>query len=148
MSSLAILRVKYFTEGLVPLQYIGQGISDWVDLRAAADTKLKKGEQTLIPLGVAIEIPKGYEALVVPRSSAFKKWGFLQTNSIGVIDEAYCGDNDQWFYPVLATRDATIFMNDRICQFRIIEHQPQLMFETVWHLGNEDRSGFGSTGHE
>lgn len=142
------IKVKYLVEGMEPLEYIGEGKSDWIDLRAADDIQLHKGAHTTIPLGVAIELPKGYEALVVPRSSSFKKWGFLQSNSMGVIDEAYCGDNDHWMLPVYATRDAIIKKNDRICQFRLVEHQPKIKFKTVEHLGNEDRDGFGSTGHE
>ena len=145
-SQILFIKVKYLVEDLEPLEYIGQGVSDWVDLRAAKEMVISKGQHVLIPLGVAIELPKGYEAIVAPRSSTFKKWGLLQTNSIGIIDEAYCGDGDQWLWTVYATRDAIINKNDRICQFRIIKHQPQLIFKTVETLGNEDRSGFGSTG--
>ena len=108
--------------------------------------ELKSGEYRLIRLGVAIELPKGYEALVVPRSSTFKNFGILQTNSIGVIDESYCGDNDEWKYPALAMRDTVININDRICQFRIIKHQDFFEFEEVDKLNGVDRGGFGSTG--
>ena len=144
----ATIKVKYLVEGLEPLEYIGEGVSDWVDLRAARDIDLWQGQHIMIPLGVAIELPKGYEAIFAPRSSAFKKWGILQTNSIGIIDEAYCGDDDQWYMSVYCTRNVLIEKNDRVCQFRIIKHQPKLIFETVEHLGNENRSGFGSTGHK
>ena len=119
---------------------------DWIDLRTGKDMELKKGDFALIPLGVAIELPKGYEALLVPRSSTFKHYGLIQTNSIGVIDESYCGDDDEWMMPVLATRDVTIPFDDRICQFRIIKHQPEITFEETESLGNSDRGGFGSTG--
>lgn len=137
------IKVKYFTD-IEPLEQIDGG--DWIDLRAAEDVELKAGEFKLIPLGVAIELPEGYEAHVVPRSSTFKKWGIIQTNHMGVIDQAYCGDLDQWHDPVLAVRDTVIHKNDRICQFRIVENQPKLNFETVDHLENPDRGGFGSTG--
>ena len=139
------INIKYHTDEIEKLRYI-DGKSDWIDLRAAEDVELKAGEFKLISLGVSMELPKGYEAHVVPRSSTFKTWGILQTNSIGIIDESYCGDNDIWKMPVYATRDTTIHKNDRICQFRIEKHQPTIMFEEVDTLGNEDRSGFGSSG--
>ena len=139
------IKIKYHTDEIEKLRYI-DGKSDWIDLRAAEEVELKAGEFKLISLGVSMELPKGYEAHVVPRSSTFKTWGILQTNSMAVIDESYCGDNDIWRYPVYATRDAVIHKNDRICQFRIEKHQPTIMFEEVDTLGNEDRSGFGSSG--
>ena len=139
------IKIKYHTDEIEKLRYI-DGKSDWIDLRAAEDVELKAGEFKLISLGVSMELPKGYEAHIVPRSSTFKTWGILQTNSIGIIDESYCGDNDIWKMPVYATRDTTIHKNDRICQFRIEKHQPTIMFEEVDTLGNEDRSGFGSSG--
>ena len=139
------IKIKYHTDEIEKLRYI-DGKSDWIDLRAAEDVELKAGEFKLISLGVSMELPKGYEAHVVPRSSTFKTWGILQTNSIGIIDESYCGDNDIWKMPVYATRDTTIHKNDRICQFRIEKHQPTIEFEEVDTLGNEDRSGFGSSG--
>ena len=139
------IKIKYFTDKIEKLAYIG-GKSDWVDLRSAEDVTLKKGEFKLIPLGIAMELPKGYEAHVVPRSSTYKNFGVIQTNHMGVIDETYCGDNDQWFMPVLAMRDTRIHVNDRICQFRIMEHQPELVFEEIEILGHADRGGHGSTG--
>ena len=139
------IKIKYFTDKIEKLAYIG-GKSDWVDLRSAEDVTLKKGEFKLIPLGIAMELPKGYEAHVVPRSSTYKNFGVIQTNHMGVIDETYCGDNDQWFMPVLAMRDTRIHVNDRICQFRIMEHQPELVFEETEILGHADRGGHGSTG--
>ena len=139
------IKIKYHTDEIEKLRYI-DGKSDWIDLRAAEDVELKAGEFKLISLGVSMELPKGYEAHVVPRSSTFKTWGILQANSIGIIDESYCGDNDIWKMPVYATRDTTIHKNDRICQFRIEKHQPTIEFEEVDTLGNEDRSGFGSSG--
>lgn len=139
------IQIKYFTDQIEPLAYIG-GKSDWIDLRAAEDVVLKKGEYKLIPLGVAMKLPKGYEAHIVPRSSTFKNFGIIQTNHMGVIDETYCGDNDQWRMPVYAVRDTEIHVNDRICQFRIMEHQPEICFERVEKLDGADRGGFGSTG--
>lgn len=138
------IKIKYFTKDIVRLEKISKG--DWIDLRAAEKIVLNKGEFKLIPLGVAMQLPKGYEAHVVPRSSTYKNFGIIQTNSMGVIDESYCGDNDQWFFPAYALRDTVINVNDRICQFRIMEHQPELEFEAVEELFNEDRGGHGSTG--
>ncbi|MDY6047636.1 MAG: dUTP diphosphatase [Anaerobutyricum sp.] len=139
------IRIKYFSDQIEKLTYI-ENKSDWIDLRAAKDVQLKKGEFALIPLGVAMELPEGYEAHVVPRSSTFKNFGIIQTNHMGVIDETYCGDNDQWFMPVLATRDTSIHLNDRICQFRIMKHQPAIAFCETECLSNPDRGGHGSTG--
>lgn len=119
---------------------------DWIDLRCAETIILMKGTYRLIPLGVCMQLPKGYEALIVPRSSTFKRWGILQTNSIGIIDESYCGDDDEWMMPVYATRNTVINKNDRVCQFRILKHQPEVNFEVVEALQNQNRGGFGSTG--
>lgn len=140
------IKVKYVTDDVLRMEKITKG--DWIDLRSSVDLNLKAGESAIIPLGVCIQLPSGYEALLAPRSSTFKNYGLIQTNSIGVIDETYCGDGDVWGFPVYATRDTNIKVNDRICQFRIIEHQPELEIEEVEYLGNEDRSGFGSTGKE
>ena len=139
------IKIKDFSDEIRRLTYTA-GKSDWIDLRAAKEIELKKGEYALIPLGVAMELPKGYEAHVIPRSSTYKNFGILQTNSCGLIDESYCGDNDQWFFPALAVRDTVIHVNDRICQFRIMEHQPAVVFEETETLSGEDRGGFGSTG--
>ena len=139
------IKVKYFHEDMEELCYIA-GKSDWIDLRAAQEMTLKAGEFRLIPLGVAIALPEGYEAHIAPRSSTFKNYGILQTNSVGVVDCSYCGDNDQWHMPVYATRDVTIEKGARICQFRIMENQPRLRFLRVEHLEGQDRGGFGSTG--
>lgn len=139
------IQIRYLSDKIEHLRYI-DGKSDWIDLRAAEDVELKKGEFKLIPLGVAMKLPKGYEAHIVPRSSTFKNFGIIQTNHCGVVDETYCGNNDQWFMPVLAVRDTKICINDRICQFRIMEHQPTIEFEETDELSGEDRGGFGSTG--
>lgn len=138
------IKVKYFTNQIDKLTKITQG--DWIDLRAAETIKLKAGDFKLVPLGVAMELPANYEAHIVPRSSTFKNYGVIQTNSVGIIDNSYCGDNDQWFMPVYATRDIIINQNDRICQFRLFKNQDKIEFLTVDQLGNTDRGGHGSTG--
>ncbi len=138
------IKIKYFTDEIEKIAPISKG--DWIDLRAAQKVELKAGEFKLIPLGVAMQLPQGYEAHVCPRSSTFKNFGVIQTNSMGIIDNSYCGDNDQWFFPAFALRDTVINVNDRICQFRIMENQPQIQFVTVDKLENEDRGGHGSTG--
>lgn len=139
------IKIKYFSDKIEKLRYI-DGKSDWIDLRCAEEISLKKGEFKLIPLGVGMKLPKGYEAHVVPRSSTFKNFGIIQTNHMGVIDYTYSGDNDQWFMPVYAVRDTEIHVNDRVCQFRVMENQPAIEFEEVTALDDTDRGGFGSTG--
>lgn len=140
-----VIQIRYLSEEIEPLRYV-DGKSDWIDLRAAERVELKAGDFRMIRLGVAMKLPEGYEAHVVPRSSTFRTWGLLQTNGMGVIDASYCGDNDEWRMPVYATRDTCVEVNDRICQFRIVENQPRLSFEQVEHLAETDRGGFGSTG--
>lgn len=137
------IKIKYTTD-IEPIEKIEKG--DWIDLRAAENVELKAGEFKLISLGVAMQLPDGYEAHIVPRSSTFKNFGVIQTNHQAVIDESYCGDNDIWKYPVYALRDTTINKNDRICQFRIMKKQPSIIFEEVDILSNKDRGGIGSTG--
>lgn len=139
------IEIRYFTDQIDELCYV-DGKSDWIDLHAAETVTMKAGEFKLIPLGVAMKLPAGYEAHVVPRSSTFKHFGILQVNSCGIIDESYCGTNDQWMFPALAVRDTVIQCNDRICQFRIMEHQPCLSFLRRDRLADVDRGGFGSTG--
>lgn len=146
MSKKETIKIKYFTEDIDKVEKISNG--DWIDLRSAETVELKAGEFALIPLGVAMELPIGYEAHIAPRSSTYKNWGIIQTNSVAVIDNSYCGDNDMWRYPVRADRDTVIKKNDRICQFRIVECQPEIMFEVVEHLDGKDRGGFGSTGKQ
>lgn len=138
------IKIKYFSNEIDKIIKIDKG--DWIDLRSAETVELKAGEFKLIPLGIAMQLPKGYEAHMVPRSSTFKNFGIIQTNHQAVIDETYCGDNDQWFYPAYALRDTVIKVNDRICQFRIMEKQPSINFVEVELLSNEDRGGLGSTG--
>ncbi len=139
------IKIKYFTDKIDKLTYVG-GKSDWIDLRAAEDVTMKAGESRLIPLGVAMKLPQGYEAHVVPRSSTFRNFGIIQTNHFGIVDESYCGDADQWYFPAYAVRDTQIRQNDRICQFRIMRHQPEISFEETDRLDGVNRGGFGSTG--
>lgn len=141
------IKIKYFTDKIDKLAYI-DGKSDWIDLRASEEVTLKKGEFALVPLGVAMELPKGYEAHIVPRSSTYKNFGVIQANHCGVVDGSYCGDNDMWRMPVIAMRDTQIHVNDRICQFRIMKNQPEILFEEVEHLEGKDRGGFGTTGKQ
>ena len=137
------IRIKYVRD----VEQITQlSIGDWTDLRAAETVELKAGEYKLIPLGVAMELPTGYEAIVAPRSSTFKHHGILLANSLGVIDNSYCGDGDEWRFLAYATRDVVIRKNERICQFRIQKNQPKIKFEVVESLDNDDRGGIGSTG--
>lgn len=138
------IKIKYFNKDLPKVNKLSQG--DWIDLRAAKTIEIKKDEFKLIPLGIAMELPQGYEAHVVPRSSTFKNFGIIETNSMGVIDESYKGDNDQWFFPAYALRDTTIEFGERICQFRIMEKMPEVEFVEVLTMNNEDRGGHGSTG--
>lgn len=143
MKGVKTIKIKYLRD----IQKIEKfNVGDWIDLRAAEDIIMYGGEYKLIPLGVAMELPSGYEALVAPRSSTYKKCGIIMPNSIGIIDESYKGDNDEWHFPAIAMHDTKIRKNERICQFRIIEHQPLIHLKEVESLGNEDRGGFGSTG--
>ena len=152
------IKIKYF-DGARKLEVISKG--NWIDVYANADMIIKEGERAMIPLGFAMQLPEGFEAHLAPRSSTFKTWGIIQTNHLGIIDNSYCGDNDQWFYPAycLMGKKTTydreigefikyteIKKGDKIAQFRIIEIQPSIEFEEVEVLGNDDRNGFGSTG--
>ena len=139
------IKIKYHND-IRPLEILDNG--DWIDLRAAEDVNLEKGDFRLISLGVSMKLPEGYEAHIVPRSSTFKHWGIIQANHMGVIDNSYCGGNDIWKFPAIATRDAVIYKNDRICQFRIMKKQPCVRFDTVEHLNGPDRGGFGSSGRK
>lgn len=138
------VKIKYFDNEIDKIEKISKG--DWIDLRSAETVHLKKGEFHLIPLGVGMKLPEGYEAHVVPRSSTYKNFKVIQTNHIGIIDNSYSGDSDQWMMPVIAMEDTTINKNDRICQFRINEIQPEIEFEVVEYLDDVSRGGFGSTG--
>lgn len=173
------IKIKRINKDIEFPQLIKKG--EWIDLRASQTVNLtapqagtlKKhtvnGEivnhrdvafdSTLIPLGVAMEIPKGFEAILAPRSSSYKKYGIIQTNSFGVIDNSYSSDSDEWLMPVLSTKDTVINKGDRICQFRIQLSQKatfkqklkwffsnNIKLVAVKSLNNTKRGGFGSTG--
>lgn len=161
------IKIKYFSKDYPRLEKIAKG--DWIDLRVDSIKRTKRksnlfdniintvkadtifyqeGDIIKFGLGVAMELPKGYEAEIRPRSSTFKHWGLIQTNSVGTIDNSYCGDNDEWQIEFIAMRDGTINRFDRVCQFRIWEKQPEFEFEEVDKLVNEDRGGYGSTGRD
>ncbi len=139
-----IIKVKYHSNKIEKLRYV-DGKSDWIDLRAAEDVTLEKGDFYMINLGISVQIPEGYEMIIAPRSSTYENFGIIQANSIGVIDESYCGNDDVLKMPVIAMRHTEIHINNRICQFRIIKHQPSLDFDEVEDLDNRSRGGFGST---
>jgi dUTP pyrophosphatase len=139
------IKIKYLRD--VP-ELEHTDIGDWIDLYAAETVKLLGNKLKLIPLGVAMELPKGYEAHIVPRSSTFKNYGVIMANQMGVVDESYKGDNDEWMFPayILEDRSFSIPKGARICQFRIVKKQPKIEFDSVDSLGNVDRGGYGSTG--
>ena len=166
------IRIKYFDEAK-KLEKISKG--NWIDVYANKDVFVPEGERAMIPLGFALELPQGWEGHLAPRSSTFKTWGVIQTNSVGVVDDTYIGDNDQWHMPVycLQGKDTNIIevydesitdlsgnkykikkeikgtwihKGDKIGQFRIMEVMPEIEFEEVDVFNNKDRGGFGSTG--
>lgn len=139
------VKIKYF-DGAQPIEKLEVG--DWIDLRARETVELKAGDFALIPLGVAMKLPDDFEAHVVPRSSTFMRYHILQTNSFGIVDNSYCGDEDEWKMPVIAVQDTVISAGDRICQFRIAAKQSCINFEEVDTLGEQSRGGFGSTGNK
>ena len=138
------IKVKYFDKEIDKLEKISKG--DLIDLRSAETVEMKAGQYRLIKLGIGVKLPKGFEAHVYPRSSTFKNFGIILANSVGIIDNSYCGDDDQWCFPAIALRDTIIHKNDRICQFRIMENQPELEFNEVDKLDDVSRNGIGSTG--
>lgn len=145
-SNVLEILIKYHDKDLGKIEKIPVG--DWIDLRSAERVDMDPMQFRLISLGVSMKLPEGYEAHMAPRSSTFKKWGILQTNGIGIIDESYCGENDIWKFPALAMRSTTIFKGDRICQFRIVKKMPELKFTEVDHMMDKDRGGIGSTGKD
>lgn len=138
------IKIKYFVKDLERVKPISKG--DWIDLRAAQDYELSAGQFKLIRLGVGMILPAGYEAHLAPRSSTFKNFGIIAANSFGIIDNSYCGEEDEWMFPAIAMRDTRISKGDRICQFRIVENQPEIHFEEVDALSESSRGGLGSTG--
>lgn len=150
------IKIKYSAD-IEKIEKIAVG--DWIDLRAAEDIFIPMNKDALISLGVSMKLPEGYEAQVVPRSSTFKNYGIIMTNSVGVIDNSYNGTNDIWRFPAYCLKPTSIRRkngwneygswinkNDRICQFRIVKNQPEFEFEEVEILEDTDRGGFGSTG--
>lgn len=152
------IKVKTFAGQVLP-EIIDKG--DWIDLRVTVDYNLNPGEYRLLNLGVAMELPKGFEAIVVPRSSTFKSYGILCANSFGVIDYSYNGDMDEWKFPAFSPKGSMIHAKDRICQFRIQLSQKATVWQKIkWSLSNGikiekveklitiNRGGIGSTGKE
>ena len=154
------LRIKYF-DGATELEKITKG--NWIDVYANKDVFIPLYGYAMIPLGFALELPKGWEGHLAPRSSTFKTWGIMQTNSVGIVDDTYIGDNDQWHFPAQCTMAKTtekvniegnkvtvmgtwIRRGDKIGQFRIMESMPEIDFIKVDSLNNEDRGGFCTTG--
>lgn len=137
------VKIKYFSdiEKIKKFKY-----GDWIDLRSAEDIELKAGDFKIIKLGIGMKLPYGWEAHVAPRSSTYKNFGIICANSFGIIDNSYCGDEDEWGFPAIALRDTTIHKNDRICQFRVVEKQPSIDFVEVEHLDKVSRGGFGMSG--
>ena len=140
------IKVKYHDPELGKIEKLPVG--DWIDLRSAERVDMNAGQFRIISLGISMKLPEGYEAHVVPRSSTFRRWGILQTNGVGIIDESYCGEGDVWKFPALAMRSTTIFKGDRICQFRIMPKMSEVNFVEVEHMEDEDRGGMGSTGKD
>lgn len=138
------IKIKYFDQEIDKIQKIDVG--DWVDLRSAGTYILKAGDYQLIQLGVGMILPDGYEAHMLPRSSTPSKFGVIMANSMGVIDNSYSGEFDEWKFPAVAIRDTIISKGDRIAQFRLVKNQPAIEFEIVNHLNEISRGGIGSTG--
>jgi len=138
------IKVKYHLDELERIKKIRVG--DWIDLRSAEKVIMPPGSYRLISLGISVELPCGYEAHIAPRSSTFINFGIIMVNSPGIIDETYCGNNDIWYFSAYALNTCNIKVNDRICQFRIVEKQQLAYITEVDFLENDDRGGFGSTG--
>lgn len=166
------IKIKKINKNIATPEISKKG--DWIDLRAAEDIAIagpytvqaRKDkdrkvifDSNLIPLGIAMELPKGYEAIVDMRSSAFRNYCVILANSQGVIDNTYNGDGDQWFAHLIALHDTVICEGDRICQFRIQLSQKATVWQklkwlfssgvkikVVENLGNKNRGGHGSTG--
>ena len=153
VSGCETVKVRYTSDKIKRIEQIK--IGDMIDLRSAEDVFIKEGESYIISLGVAMQLPKGYFAEVVPRSSLFNNFGLVMVNSVGIIDESYCGNDDVWRFQALCVegkyfkngvKDTQVSINDRLCQFRIVEKMPELDFIEVDNLGNANRGGIGSTG--
>lgn len=154
---------------------------EWIDLYSAQKITLKSGtseslkRKTIngveyrtrdvelpvykIPLGIAMALPEGYEAIIAPRSSTSINFGIIQANSPGIIDSSYRGNDDEWHFAAIPLTTTTINTKDKICQFRIQLSQKatiwqkikwlftnKIEFEWVDKLSGENRGGFGTTG--
>lgn len=172
------VKVKVLTEGCMP-EINEKG--DWIDLKAAQDMEfnaaqsgtLKRitvnGEEIscrnvtmethYIPLGVAMKLPVGFEAVIASRSSGPKKLNLFIPNGIGVIDNSYSGNQDEWNYVASTMQATVIHKGDRICQFRIQLSQKATVWQKIkWlfssgielietdNIGDNNRNGLGSTG--
>lgn len=138
------IKIKYLSDKINKIKKIENG--DWIDLVSSENIEMKSGEHKLIPLGIAMKLPDGYEGYIVPRSSTLKNFGIIQGNHFGIVDNSYCGNDDEWKMSAYAVRDTKININDRICQFRIQKKQPEIEFFEVDNLDDKSRGGFGSTG--
>ena len=138
------IKIKYHGHDMEKLGLEQHG--DWIDLKTAEDAVIKPGEMKIISLGVSMKLPEGYEAHIVPRSSTFLRFGVLQANGIGIVDEAYCGENDIWRFPAYSPKGSFIPKGSRICQFRIVKKMPEITFTETEHMEDASRGGFGSTG--
>ena len=139
------IKIKYKGDATgMKLNRIQKG--DCIDLYVNKPVSYKKGDTVVVDFGVAMELPEGYEAHIYPRSSTFEKTGLLLTNSVGIIDNAFCGDDDWWGGKFYATQDGELNIGDRVAQFRICESMPMVIFNEVYELGNENRGGYGTTG--
>lgn len=140
------IKVLYHDPDMPKLEITEKG--NFIDLRVDRKYELQKGQFKFLNLGISIELPEGYWAQIVPRSSLFAKHGIIQANSVGVIDSSYCGDTDVWKFPALCFEDTVIEKYERICQFRIVKdtiHEGVVIRE-VDSLDTKSRGGFGSTG--
>ena len=156
------LEIRYF-EGATPLKI--NPLGNMIDVYANKDVFIPYMAQALVPLGFAMKLPLGHIAKLLPRSSTFKTWGVIQTNHVGIIDETYCGDNDEWMIPLQCTMPKQtikteinghkvtisgtwIKKGDKIAQFEIVRATPTSAYNfiPVEHLNYSNRGGFGSTG--
>lgn len=138
------IKIREITKGCAPKVL---NIGDAIDLIAAEDYYIEKGHSAKIRLGIAIEVPEDYCTLMLPRSSTFKYWKMLQTNSIGLIDNSYCGNNDELSMPIFATETCVVKKGERVCPIMCIPRY-KYDIEFVEKLDNEDRGGFGTSGKD
>lgn len=153
--SIVSLSRKEGTE-IIPIKYKGDSTGmklrklpqgDCIDLYTHNSVSYKKGDTVVVDFGVAMVLPNGYEAHIYPRSSTFEKYGLLLTNSVGIIDNAYHGDEDWWCGKFYATRDGEVLQGDRVAQFRLVKSMQPVMFDEQHQLGLDSRGGYGTTGY-